>query len=107
NGPVMGLVPSGTSLLAWGTFTSAGTIPHTRAAAIDLSTAGPLGWYPDPNGNVAGICVASGHVCVGGAFTQAAGERVDNLAVFPLAALLAAPPIAAGGTGVDLSAAPV
>src|SRR5439155_9295950 len=106
NGEVRSFVQSGSAMLLFGPFMTLGGAARPGVGAVDIATGAPLGAYPQLDGPVSTLSVAAGSVFVGGAFSSIDGQPVGNLAVFPLTALLEAPPLATGNGSLRLAVAP-
>jgi hypothetical protein len=84
NGDVEALVVSSATLYVGGHFTSIGGAGRGHMAAMRAAGGGLEAWNPGADGalGVYGAAIASGHVAMGGEFTQVAGEAHQGFAQF-------------------------
>ncbi len=71
DGDVYALAAAGGSIVAGGTFNSAGVQERSNAAAIDVGSGAVTAWNPDVSGSVNALAVGDGTVYLGGAFSGA------------------------------------
>ena len=71
---ILTLAVSGSTVYVGGNFTTVGTKPRNRLAALDATTGIASPWNPNPNGIVRALAVSGSSVYVGGDFTTIGGK---------------------------------
>jgi trimeric autotransporter adhesin len=84
-GGVSNLVVGASVAYVAGSFTSVGGIARNGLAAIDLGTALPTDWNPNPSTNVNALVLTDSALYTGGAFTSIGGAARRQIAALDLA----------------------